>query len=480
MNRDADLTIEVGYTNRNDPNERLSGIVFMTFSAIIPIYVFITLDAIYAPWKLHLLEGLDLVNGLALLLFLVLCLAYLAYLLMLFFFRKYGFTLEKSATKAIFWRKLFFRHSYYLQDFSKLNQVLLANTHSPDSPFMLFLKKSEDNWENKKSKKPTCGILLGQLSSEQQASKVGQQISSYLNFPLVRIDKTFNDNFLNHLDDYANQEINISYKPLWLKSKVLLPLILLGLAVAVYTTPLWELPFVLVLNPSFSATHNHAVNKQARSFRIYSAGKLKSAHSEIAILNLLRLVNTIDPQEQNELMLAAMSSLSQISGIQIPAQRSDLWDQSISLINQWASDRLSLPLDQNGGVLLWFDLVPDMAAKIDEIAGPDSPGIGWTFLGLAEFFRREDWLHWVGKAFNDPRPLSHPLVKAPNDHFSILRANESMLPNRKVVAETVGVAIAIKFWTSLSEEDRGSKYFPADFRKWWADYAAAHRLPPLP
>jgi hypothetical protein len=212
-----------------------------------------------------------------------------------------------------------------------------------------------------------------------------------------------------------------------------------------------------------------------RHNRVLAVKLLRHDHSEVSVLALVKLLNTVSFDEDSQVAERALGSLAAIAG-QPFARTGELeWSQVLGEANRWAAVRLGKPLDGNTGVLAWFGVEEGYRSRVESVASA-SPQEGCTNLfwfGPEVFATAEELLNRVGAALGDERPISFVLVQE--------NGRSECKPERLAdfegtpLARTVGEAIAVKLWQFRGV---GSETFPEDFRAWWVEYARRRHWPP--
>lgn len=239
--------------------------------------------------------------------------------------------------------------------------------------------------------------------------------------------------------------------------------VLVGLALVLLSRGGRTEVYAFLLEPTFR--HN----------RVAAVTLLRHDRSDVSVLALVKLLNTVSYEEDQPVAEAALGSLTAIAG-QSFARTGELeWSQVLGEANRWSAARLGRPLDANDGLLGWFGVEEDYLSRVDSVASA-SPHEGCTNLfwfGPEVLATAEELLTRVGAALGDRRPISFVLVEE--------NGRVECRPDRLAdfegtpLARTVGEAIAVKLWQFRGV---GSETFPEDFRTWWVEYARRRHWPP--
>jgi hypothetical protein len=213
--------------------------------------------------------------------------------------------------------------------------------------------------------------------------------------------------------------------------------------------------------------------RQTGFLRRWSLDQLVNDTSPETVLELLRLVNTVDAARFPELAADMDAAVMRRSGL-VPLSEQDR-EAHLRAVNVWASSYLHKPLDENGGVLGWLPVSERFVDLIDTINSGDlhQAWLAWEHFGAGDLTSPEQFLYAVGPALGDTRPI----------YFSIVRSAASFegqpvpIDSRPgALAHTVGEALALHLWTLIADY----RTLPEDFRVWWSRWAREHRLPPPP
>ncbi|MBK9966595.1 MAG: hypothetical protein IPP07_17625 [Holophagales bacterium] len=250
-------------------------------------------------------------------------------------------------------------------------------------------------------------------------------------------------------------------------------LILGGAALAVDRVPSLRMPVVKeILDPSGRLRHT-------ASLRGWALSRLERDPSDEALLELMKVLNTVDagsfPDVAEDVAAAALRK----SGL--PPQEGEGRDGRILRINAWAAARLGRPLDDGGGLLGWFPVDPRFAFEVEKIAGTDlrEAWSTWSFIGAGQLTTPEQFLFALGAALGDRRPVHFAIRKGsffqiPGSELPFEGQPEPIEEHPEAIVRTVGDAIAIRLWTM---QGVGDEKFPEDFLAWWREWARARRIP---
>jgi len=214
--------------------------------------------------------------------------------------------------------------------------------------------------------------------------------------------------------------------------------------------------------------------RQVGFLRRWALDQLVNDPSPAALLELLRLLNTVDATRVPEIAADVDAAAMRRSGL-IPSPEQDR-EAQVRAVNSWAAAHLGRPLDANGGVLGWMPVSEGFVNAINAITSQNlsTAWLEWTHFAAGVLNSPEQFLYAVGSALGDPRAI----------HFAITRAGASfegqpvpITSRPDVLAHTVGEALALRLWL---KEGVGDAVFPEDFAAWWAQWARDHRLPPPP
>lgn len=235
------------------------------------------------------------------------------------------------------------------------------------------------------------------------------------------------------------------------------------------------LALVLLSRGGRTEVYAFLLEPRFRHNRVLAVTLLRHDHSDVSVLALVRLLNTVSFDEDRPVAEAALESLAAIAG-QAFARSGELeWSQVVGEANRWVAGRLGRALDANDGVLGWFGVEEDYRSRVDSVASA-SPHEGCTNLfwfGPEVYATAEELLTRAGAALGDGRPISFVLVRE--------NGRTECKPERLAdfegtpLARTVGEAIAVKLWQFRGV---GGETFPDDFRTWWIEYARRRHWPP--
>ena len=212
--------------------------------------------------------------------------------------------------------------------------------------------------------------------------------------------------------------------------------------------------------------------RQVGPARRWALTRLAGDPSVPALLQLLRVLNTLDGERFPEIAADVDAAAARRAGL-APAAELDRAAR-VRAVNEWASSHLGRSLDANGGVLGWMPVAERFAPAIETIAGADvnAACVAWRHFGAGDLVTPEQFVYAVGPALGDPRPI----------RFAITRSGPlfegqavPMDPHAERLAHTVGEALALQLWL---KEGVGDDRFPDDFGAWWAQWARTRRLPP--
>jgi hypothetical protein len=210
--------------------------------------------------------------------------------------------------------------------------------------------------------------------------------------------------------------------------------------------------------------------------RAWAARELAELQTPAALLGVVRLLNTIDPERDPEVAAAGMEALRGIAGFE---GLDGEWAEQLRRMNQWVAERVGRSLDAHGGVLGWYRVSPEFQEAIDAIAGhdPEDGWQAWSSLGAGTLTNVEQFLFAAGNALGDARPIAFAVrrTSAPGEPLRFDVQPEA--PGGDVLARTVGEAVALRLWGYHGVHD------PAvtdDFAAWWLGFAERRLLPPLP
>jgi hypothetical protein len=252
-----------------------------------------------------------------------------------------------------------------------------------------------------------------------------------------------------------------------LRGSVLIAL-LAGAAAAVGLVP------SLRLSLATSILEPFGMMRQIGPARRWALARLASDPSEPSLLQLLRVLNTLDAEQFPEIAADVDAAASRRAGLAATAELDRA--ARVRAVNEWAASHLGRALDANGGVLAWMPLDERLAPAIETIAGTDADAAcsAWRGFGAGELVTAEQWVYAVGGALGDPRPIRFAITRyGPSFEGQVV----PMDPHAARLAHTVGEALALHLWQMKGV---GDDRFPDDFGAWWAQWASMHRLPPPP
>jgi hypothetical protein len=214
--------------------------------------------------------------------------------------------------------------------------------------------------------------------------------------------------------------------------------------------------------------------RQIGPARRWALARLASDPSEPALLQLLRVLNTLDAEQFPGIAADVDAAASRRAGLAATAELNRA--ARIRAVNEWAASHLGRTLDANGGVLGWMPVDERFAPAIETIAGADANAacLAWRGFGAGDLVTPEQWVYAVGAALGDPRPIRFAITR--NGPLFEGQA-VPMDPRAEWLAHTVGEALALQLWM---KKGVGDDRFPDDFGTWWAEWARTHRLPPPP
>lgn len=246
--------------------------------------------------------------------------------------------------------------------------------------------------------------------------------------------------------------------------KWLVPLVVLG-----------GLSLVMLSRSGRTEVYSFLLEPTFRHNRVLAVKLLRFDRSDVSVLVLVRLLNTVSVEADAGVAETALGSLAAIAGQPFARTGELQWSQAIGEANRWAAGRLGRSLDGNAGVLGWFPVEEGFASRVGSI-GSASPQDGCDNLfwfGPVMFSTAEEFLKRAGAALGDGRPISFGLVRDGNQ----LECKPERLADSEgqPLARTVGEALALKLWEFRGV---GSERFPDDFHSWWAAYARGRHFPP--
>jgi hypothetical protein len=214
--------------------------------------------------------------------------------------------------------------------------------------------------------------------------------------------------------------------------------------------------------------------RQIGPARRWALARLASDPSEAALLQLLRVLNTLDAEQFPEIAADVDAAASRRAGLAATAELDRA--ARVRSVNEWAASHLGRTLDANGGVLAWMPVDERLTPAIETIAGADADAacVAWRHFGAGDLVTAEQWVYAVGAALGDPRPIRFAITR--NGPLFEGQA-VPMDPHAERLAHTVGEALALQLWM---KKGVGDDRFPDDFGTWWAQWARTHRLPPPP
>jgi len=248
------------------------------------------------------------------------------------------------------------------------------------------------------------------------------------------------------------------------KLKWLIPLVVLG-----------GLVLVMLSRSGRTEVYSFLLEPTFRHNRVLAVKLLRFDRTDVSVLALVRLLNTISVEADSQVAETALGSLAAIAGQPFARTGELQWSQVLGEANRWAAGRLGRSLDGNAGVLGWFPVEGGFASRVASI-GSASPQDGCDNLfwfGPVMFATAEEFLSRAGAALGDGRPISFVLVRE-NNHLECKPERLADFGGQPL-AGTVGEALALKLWEFRGV---GSETFPDDFRSWWAEYARGRHFPP--
>jgi hypothetical protein len=243
--------------------------------------------------------------------------------------------------------------------------------------------------------------------------------------------------------------------------------LLVGAVAAVELVPGLRLSLATTILEPFGMT------RQIGLARRWALARLVSDPSPAALLQLLRVLNTLDAERFPEIAADVDAAASRRAGL-APVAELDRAAR-IRAVNEWAAAQLGRALDANGGVLGWMPVAERFVPPIERIAGADvnDAWLGWNHFAAGELVTPEQFVYAVGPALADARPISFAIYR----NGRLFEGQPVPIDSRPdVLAHTVGEALALRLWL---KEGVGDERFPDDFGVWWAQWARAHRLPPV-
>ncbi len=207
--------------------------------------------------------------------------------------------------------------------------------------------------------------------------------------------------------------------------------------------------------------------------RRWALARLASDPSSAALLQLLRVLNTVDGERFPEVAADVDAAAARRAGL-APVAELDRAAR-IRAVDEWAAAQLGRTLDANGGVLGWMPVDERFVPTVETIAGADlnAAWLAWTHFGAGDLVTAEQFLHAVGPALGDPRPIRFAIYR----NGPLFEGQPVPIESRPdVLVRTVGEALALQLWM---KEGVGEERFPDDFRAWWAPWAHTRRLPPV-
>ncbi len=242
--------------------------------------------------------------------------------------------------------------------------------------------------------------------------------------------------------------------------------LLLGAVAAIELVPSLRLSLATAIVEPFGTA------RQIGPARRWALARLASDPAPAALLELLRVLNTLDADRFPEIAAdvdAAASHRAELA----PAAELDRAAR-VRAIDEWSARELSRPLDANGGILGWMPVAERFRASVDRIAGSDvnDAWLGWNHFAAGDLVNPEQFLYAVGPALGDRRPIRFAITRSGRGFEGQPVPIES---RSDVLARTVGEALALRLWLM---EGVGGDRFPDDFAAWWAEWSRAHRLPP--
>jgi hypothetical protein len=214
--------------------------------------------------------------------------------------------------------------------------------------------------------------------------------------------------------------------------------------------------------------------RQVGPVRRWALARLASDPSTPALLELLRVFNTLDVEQFPEIAADVDAAASRRAGL-APVAEMDRAAR-VRAVNEWAASQLGRGLDANDGVLGWMPIDERFAPAIETIAGADGNAacMAWRHFAAGELVTPEQFVYAAGPALGDPRPIRFAITRSgPLFEGQVV----PMDPRAERLAHTVGEALALRLWL---KEGVGDDRFPDDFGAWWAEWARSHRLPPPP
>lgn len=214
-----------------------------------------------------------------------------------------------------------------------------------------------------------------------------------------------------------------------------------------------------------------------------AVAKLLAYHpSDKTIKVLVHFINSFYIKERDAVPKEEiLASLEKIAGMDFGSY--DNWFEATDKINRWASKRLNLPLDGNGGVHRWYDIDYRLIEKVNEMGSkdPHSGWSAWRHFAAGTATSEGTFLLLAGAGLADKRPIYFAIKKGPfwkeSNASPAFEGQPEPIENYtdEVIAHTVGEAIALAFWRYSIEAEK----FPEEFKRWYEEYARKRRLPPM-
>jgi hypothetical protein len=212
-----------------------------------------------------------------------------------------------------------------------------------------------------------------------------------------------------------------------------------------------------------------------RANRVLAVKLLRHDHSDVSVLALVKLLNTVSFEQDQQVAETALGSLAAMAGQPFARTGELQWSQVLGEANRWAASRLGRPLDTNEGVLGWFGVEEGYRSRVDWVASasPEEGCSNLFWFGPEVYANAEEFLNRAGAALGDGRPITFVMVREANrtECKPVRLADFEGQP----LARTVGEALALKLWEFRGV---GGESFPEDFRAWWVEYARQRHWPP--
>ncbi|MBA3886931.1 MAG: hypothetical protein H0X67_14555 [Acidobacteria bacterium] len=240
----------------------------------------------------------------------------------------------------------------------------------------------------------------------------------------------------------------------------------------------WQRPDVrervalAVLDPLGGSIEYHRVP----AVRLWAARELAAQQSPAALLGLIRLLNTIDPQADPEFAAAALEALGMAAGLDAASGE---WHERLARANRWVAERVDRSVDGHDGVLGWFPVAPEFQRLVEAMGGgtPYDGWSAWSGFGAGTLTSPEAFLYAAGSALADPRPIAFAIRRTSAPGAPLDFEGQPDPPQGEVLVRTVGEAMALHLSQYLTVD---TNTLSDDFRVWWSEYARRRLLPPMP